>query len=219
MRTYLIKLCGRAPQPSHSRVNACQAPTTVYTLLTAHRYGNEEADDHLWCHQSLNWLPYPLVMRVSRRVTCGNHDAARHTTLHGQSSPKRDHLRAELEGRVLNPPLQNPPLPNPLLQPSYTPIPYHAGDTPGSPRRGRIVTVTAYPVIGDDACITQDALSAKRCKRDVSYVAPLVESLFVGCTTPADHIPTIPIPPRPARRIRSMVDQCGGTGTRVGCIP
>nr|WP_287156257.1 hypothetical protein [Chloroflexus sp.] len=45
-------------------------------MLPAYRYGSEEATAHRQCHHAPNRLPYPLVMRVSRRLACGSHAAA-----------------------------------------------------------------------------------------------------------------------------------------------
>jgi|FLYL01.1.fsa_nt_gi hypothetical protein len=33
-------------------------------------------EDHRQCHHSLDWVPYPLVMRVSQRVECDSDAAA-----------------------------------------------------------------------------------------------------------------------------------------------
>lgn len=101
---------------------------------------------------SLNWLSCPLVMRVSRRLAYSIMATARYTMRHGQSAPKRDSSAWSGVGAGSKPVPTEPISTEPAItEPAstaslyrtrpYTPISYHTGDTPGSSRKGRLVTV------------------------------------------------------------------------------
>ncbi len=76
MRTYFIKAALSYSQNA-AQVHECLLIAN-YSMSCSQAAGTTagKADDHLWCHHTLDGLSCPFAMRVSQRLECGSHTAA-----------------------------------------------------------------------------------------------------------------------------------------------